>query len=109
EAVERRILGDTFEYEDQVRKFIETMTWYTDIGLLLNDLHDLLTRVFSLEGYHLILRDETNRLFEVARAHPPVTDPQCPELKPQSPVFQYFEWSQGEYLSLDSNDLYTRR
>lgn len=108
EAVERRILGDTFEYEDKVRKFVETMTWYSDINLLLNDLHDLFTRVFSLSGYHIILRDETNRLYEIVLAHPPVTSSQCPELKPQSPVFQYFEWKQGEYLPLDPNDLYTR-
>src|SRR5260221_6519437 len=109
EAIERRILGDTCEYEDQVGKFVETMTWYSDFNFLPDDLHALLPRVFDLESYHLILRDETNRLFEIARAHPPVADPHCPELKPQSPVFQYFEWSQGEYLSLESNDLYTRR
>ena len=108
EAIERRILGDTFEYEDQVRRFVETMTWYSDINLLLNDLHDLLTRVFDLKSYHLILRDETNRLFEVARAHPASAGVQAPVLKPQSPVFQYFEWSQGEYLPLDQNDFYTR-
>ena len=51
ESVERRILGDTFEYQDQVRKFIENMTWYSDMNLLLNDLHDLFTRVFELESY----------------------------------------------------------
>ena len=108
EVVERRILGDTFEYEDQVRKFVETMTWYSDINLLLNDLHDLLTRVFHLKSYHLILRDEMNRLFEIARAHPPAASSQIPELKSQSPVFQYFEWTKGEYLPLDADDFYTR-
>ena len=108
ETVERRILGDTFEYEDQVRKFVETMTWYSDINLLLNDLQDLLTRVFHLQSYHLILRDETNRLFEIAHAFPPAAHSQCPELRPQSPVFQYFDWTKGEYLSLDHDDLYTR-
>ncbi len=107
EVIERRLLGDTFEYEDQVRKFIESMTWYSDVNLLLNDLHDLLTRVFNLASYHLILRDETNRLFEVARSHP-VSSIEYPELKPHSPVFRYFEWTQGEYLPLNKDDVYTR-
>jgi len=107
EVIERRILGDTFEYEDQVRKFVESMTWYSDVNLLLNDLHDLLTRAFGLSSYHLILRDETNRLFELARSHP-ASSVECPDLKPHSPVFRYFEWTQGEYLPLDRDDFYTR-
>ncbi len=108
ESVERRILGDTFEYQDQVRKFIEQMTWYSDMNLLLNDLHDLLTRVFHLESYAIILRDETNLGYELTRAHPPQPLRQLSELKPQSPVFQYFEWNKGEYLPLNQNDTYTR-
>ena len=108
ETVERRILGDTFEYQDQVRKFIESMTWYSDLNLLLNDLHELFTRVFQLGSYVIIMRDETNRLFEIVRSHPAHPVRQCPELRPQSAVFRYFEWTNGEYLPLDSDDLYTR-
>lgn len=109
EAVERRILGDTFEYQDQVRKFIENMTWYSDMNLLLNDLDQLFVRVFQLETYNIILRDETNRLFELIRSRPAQLPRPCPELRPQSPVFQYFEWTKGEYLPLDPNDPYTQR
>jgi signal transduction histidine kinase len=108
EVVERRILGDTFEYQDQVRKFIENMTWYNDMNLLLNDLDDLFTRVFHLDSFFIILRDETNLSFELVRAHPPQPLRQCSELKSQSAVFQYFEWNKGEYLPLDHDDPYTR-
>jgi len=108
ETVERRILGDTFEYQDQVRKFIESMTWYSDLNLLLNDLHELFIRVFQLGSYFIILRDETSRLFELVRSHPSLPATKCPELRPQSPVFRYFEWTSGEYLPLDADDLYTR-
>jgi signal transduction histidine kinase len=108
EAVERRILGDTFEYQDQVRKFIETMTWYSDMNLLLNDMHQLFTRVLKLESYQIILRDETNLNFEMVRSHPEPREMPSPELKAQSPVFQYFEWTKSEYLPLDPNDPYTR-
>ncbi len=108
EVVERRILGDTFEYQDQVRKFIENMTWYSDMNLLLNDLHDLFTRVFQLENFSIVLRDQTNLGYELTRTHPPQPPRQCTELKPSSAVFQYFEWNKGEYLPLDNDDPYTR-
>jgi signal transduction histidine kinase len=108
ETVERRILGDTFEYQDQVRKFIESMTWYSDVNQLLNDLHELFIRGFQLNSYFIIMRDETNRLFELVRSHPSNPAPRCPELRPQSPVFRYFDWTNGEYLPLDADDLYTR-
>ncbi len=91
--VERHILGDTFEYQDQVRKFIETITWYSDLTKLFNDLHDLLTRVFQLRGYHLILRNEMNQLFELVRSQPSQGPRIFPELRPQSAVFRYFDWA----------------
>ena len=108
EAVERHILGDTFEGQDQARKFIETITWYTDLPALFTDLHDLITRVFQIKGYYLVLRNETNQLFELTRSHPPQPARTLLELKPQSAVFRYFDWAKREYLPLDDDDLYTR-
>jgi signal transduction histidine kinase len=107
EVVERHILGDTFEYEDQVRKFIETITWYSDLAALFNDLHDLLTRVFRFSGYYLYLRNETNLLFELTRSHPPQSHGLLGELQPQAAVFRYFENAKREYLSLDPEDIRT--
>ncbi len=100
--VERRILGDRFEYQDRVRGFIQNMAWYSDLETMLNDLHDLLTHTFRIASYRIILRDETNRVFTVFRAFPDEPLRQLPDLKVQSPVFQYFEWSKAEYLSVNS-------
>jgi len=108
EVVERHILGDTFEYQDQVRKFIETITWYSDLTKLFNDLHDLLTRVYQLNGYHLILRNEMNQLYELVRSQPPQGPRIFPDLRAQSAVFRYFEWAKREYLPLEEKDLYSR-
>jgi signal transduction histidine kinase len=108
EVIERRILGDTFEYQDQTRKFIDNMTWYNDMKPLLDDLHDLFLRVFRLDSYYIVVRDETSLVFEVLKSHSNQVDVQFPPLKTQSPVFQYFEWTKSEYLSLDANDVYTR-
>ncbi len=100
EKLERRILGDSFEYQDQVRSFIERMNWYADLPALLDELQTLLLRTFKLESYQIILRDESNLLFVVAREYP---EKPTFVLKPNSPVFQYFEWGKGEYLSLSSS------
>lgn len=98
---ERRILGDRFEYQDQIRSFIERMTWYPDLPTLLRDLHALLTRSFRLESYKMILRDEVNNAFTVAIAHPEEPVLALSDLTANSPVFRYFERRKGEYLSLN--------
>lgn len=108
ELVERHILGDTFEYQDRVHQFIEGLTWYTDLVALLNDLHDLLARTFQLESYYLILRNETNQLFELTRSHPTLTSRTIPELRSQSTIFRYFESVKREYLSLHEDDVSAR-
>lgn len=104
ETVERQILGDTFEYQDQVGKFIETITWYSDLSALFNDLHELFVRVFQLDSYHLILRNETNQIFELTRSHPMQVPRSIPDLRVHSAVFRYFDWSKREYLSLAADD-----
>ena len=105
ESVERRVLGDTFEYQDQVRNFIEGMTWYTDTVPLLNDLHELLIKAFKLKGYQIIIRDETTRVFTLSRAHPEQAQRQLPELKVESAVFRFFDWGKSAYLALNSEYL----
>lgn len=108
ETVERHILGDTFEYQDQAGKFIETITWYSDLTALFNDLHELFVRVFQFDSYYLILRNETNQLFELTRSHSSQTSRPIPDLRAQAAVFRYFDWSKREYLSLAAEDNSTR-
>ncbi len=103
EKFERRILGDHFEYQDQVRVFIAEMPWYGDLDRLLNDLHQLFTSVFRLQTYQIILRDETTRAFTVFRAHPEAGPRALPEMNIESPVFQFFEDGKAEYLSLNDS------
>ena len=84
---------------------MDNMAWYTDLGALLNDLHELLTRAFKLQSYQIILRDETSRLFTLFRGHPDQSPRQFPELKVQSPVFRFFEWGKAAYLTLNADYL----
>ena len=102
---DRKLLGDRFESQDKVRSFINYMPWYADLDQLLNDLHEILQRSFRIDGYQIILRDETNRVFTLFRAFPEEAPRALPDLKPESPVLRYFEWGKGEYLSLQRHHL----
>ncbi len=100
EKIERKLLGDHFEYEDKIRAFIERSRWHTDLEALVVDLHTQLVNSLGLRGYSLVLRDETNRAFTVARSHPSDTAAQLPELGTDSPFFQYFLKTEKTFLSL---------
>jgi signal transduction histidine kinase len=100
EKLERQIMGDHFEYQEQILSFIKGMTWYHDLNLLMNDLDGLLRGNFRLGKYQIILRDEISRAFTRLRAYPEEAAGPVTELKAQSPIFQYFEWHDVEYLSL---------
>ncbi|RYD76259.1 MAG: hypothetical protein EOP84_17155, partial [Verrucomicrobiaceae bacterium] len=103
ERIEKRLLGDHFEYQDQVRNFIERTTEYGDLPHLLNDLHGLFLRAFRVESYWIILRDESTLSFQVAQAHPIEATHRIENLTMSSPVFEFFGWGKNEYLSLNPN------
>jgi signal transduction histidine kinase len=100
EEIERRLLGDHFEYQDQVRSFTETARWHSDLPVLLNDLHNLLVNTLRVRGYSVILLDETNRAFTLTRAHPPAPQRQLTDLRSDSPIFRLFLEKKQPYVSL---------
>ncbi len=108
EVLEQRLLGDHFEYQDQMRGFIENMSWYSDMHPLLHDLHDLFVRVFQLSSYQIVLRDEITRVLTVIRSFPEQPPQALPQLKADSAVFQFFEWGKAKHLSLNPSYLRTR-
>ncbi len=101
ENLERRLLGDRFEYQDRVRVFIEGMPWYDSLDALLDDIDDLLNRAFNLESYQLVIRDEANRGFTLARAHPGQPPRQVSELVVPSATNTLFTTTDTEWVALD--------
>jgi len=101
ESLERRILGDRFEYHDQIRSFIASMPMYTDTTLLMDDLHELLLRTINVRHYHIILFDNTSRTFSLFRFYPEQAVKQIPELRSDSAIFRFFETTESEYLALN--------
>jgi signal transduction histidine kinase len=97
DALERRILGDRFEYHDKLKSFIDNLHTYADMSLLLNDLHQLLVKAMSVSSYHIVLLDEKKRVFSAFRYFPQQSK-ELAELHWDSPILQFFQNTQKPYL-----------
>lgn len=102
--LERRILGDHFEYHDRVEAFIRSTRWYTDINLLIDDLHHLLVETIKVGHYHLILMDESSRACSLRKAFPEQLRPELVNWHCRSPIFQFFSQSRSEFLACNLAD-----
>ena len=107
DSLERRLLGDHFEYQDKVRAFIENCRWHTDLGGLLDDLHRQLVSTINVKSYAIILLDETNRAFTLMRAHPEEPQRQIANLQSDSPAFQVFASRKLPYLPLGEHEIHS--
>lgn len=99
EGLERRILGDRFEYHDQITGFIQSAQWHTESRVLLDELHDLLVKGLRVEAFQIILLDAGNRALSLLLGHP-ATPPRAMEtLEPDSPLFAHFDDRRVHYLA----------
>ena len=104
DVLERRILGDRFEYHDIIQGFIRAIPWYADTELLLKDFHELLVKTIAVQSYHMILLDETTHAVSLFRSHPEQSLKQPPDLRRDSPVFRFFRTHDAGYLAFSRND-----
>ena len=98
--IEHCIMGDCFEYQDRVRKFIENMHWHRDLPTLFEELHLLLTQTFRLRSYYLILRNADTQTFTLRQAFPPEPSRQLPLLTTQSAIFEFLAHGRNNYLNI---------
>jgi signal transduction histidine kinase len=101
DVLERRLLGDRFEYHDKVQGFIQSIPAYTDAGLLMDDLHDLLINTVKVRSYQIILLDETSRVFALYRSYPEQPLAALPDVHADSPLFQFFHNTEADYLAFN--------
>ena len=99
ELLERRLLGDRFEYHDQIRGQIRRIRDCHEPTLLLGSLQNLLVRSMGLRSYQIILLDETTRGFSLFDSYPMQTDTRLPWLSLESAVFRYFKVTHASYLT----------
>lgn len=98
EQLERRLVGDQFEYHAKIREFINALPWQGDLQKLLSDLHGLFLTTLGVRSYQVILLDEATRIFSVFQAHPPESVKSLPGLDSGSPVLRHFEKARADFV-----------
>lgn len=99
DALERKILGDRFEYHARVKSLIETMKSFPEQQFLLQELDALLAETVRIRSYQIIMLDDATRGFTLLHSLPPRTDIDLSELGIESPIFKFFQQSRADFLS----------
>lgn len=108
ERLEKTILGDYFEYQDQVTLFIKTLPWYTKFDSLFDDLELLFAYTLRVEQFRIILLDETGSGFTFFQAYPPVEQRSVIGVGVDSRLFKLAQESEKDVLiieHLEADDL----
>jgi len=99
DALERRILGDRFEYHARVKNFIDTMRTFPEPQFLFQELDELLADTMRVRSYEIILLNDTTRGFVLLHSHPTRSNIDLSDLGIDSPVFKFFQQSKAKSLS----------
>ena len=99
DKLERKILGDRFEYHARVNNLIETMKSFPEPEFLLQELDGLLVSTMQVRSYQIILLDDTTRSFVLLHSHPAQASIDLSEMGVDSPVFRFFQQTQAKSLS----------
>lgn len=104
ERLERRILGDRFEYQDQVRAFVESVGAYSDAAVLLNETAKLLTTAMRLSFAEFVVLDARTQEVQHVCRQPAVADDWAAGLGPDSPIFEHFRAAAAPHLDCRDPD-----
>jgi len=98
DLLERRILGDKFEYDARIRAFIVSVQESSDADRILTGLHEILVNVVRVSGYQVMMEDARHK-FSVLQEHPRQMAAHTSVSGPDSPLLQYFRATGDEYLA----------
>jgi signal transduction histidine kinase len=101
DRIERRILGDRFEYQDRIRAFIASVQESGDVAQLLEGMDELLIKVVRVSGYQLVMLEDTSNKFNVLQEYPEHAASYVPMIGPDSPLLNYFRMTGAEQLALN--------
>jgi signal transduction histidine kinase len=104
DKLERKILGDRFEYHARVQSVIETIRSFPEPELAMQEVNDLLANTIRVRSYQIILLEEATRGFGLFHSHPPRPEMSVADWQTESPVFRYFQRTRAKFLSC--NPLY---
>lgn len=98
ERLERRLLGDRFEYHDRVRGFIEELPLLNDHELVYSELRELLSGTMGVRGFRLILRDPTTREWTIPIGAGSEDGAAALDWRPDLPLFDFFQETHAGWL-----------
>jgi signal transduction histidine kinase len=101
DLIERRILGDRFEYHDRIRAFIASVQESGDAEQLIEGLDELLTKVVRVSAYQLVMVEDSSRMFNILQEYPENGTPYVPITGSDSPLLNYFRLTGAEQLALN--------
>lgn len=99
DSLERRLLGDRFEYQARVQSFIETMRSFPEPQFVLHELDELLSETMKVRNYEIILLNDNTRGFVLMHAHPARPGIDLSDVGIDSPIFKYFQQTKAKSLS----------
>ncbi len=100
ESLERKILGDRFEYQEQIRGFIDSLHFYSQTDKLLDDLESLLLKTIKVGSYRIAFLDFKSSQLFVSRSYP--TSSEEFKFPADSPVIKFFRAGKKAYLDFRS-------
>lgn len=105
EILERKILGDRFEYQDQVRAFVESMPEYRKIPKLLDDVAALLVDTMGISRFHLMLFNSTTQEIGLTKSWPATLENGLPAISGNHPLAQFLKTSKLASVNIESAEL----
>jgi signal transduction histidine kinase len=99
DALERHILGDSFEYHARVQNVIQAIRSFPDPQFIMQELEELLATVMKVRSYQLILLDEPSRSFTLFYSYPPQPGISLPDNQINSPIFRFFQQTREKFLA----------
>lgn len=109
EHIEKKLLGDRFEYQDKIRGFTSQIRYTSSENLLFAELHDTLTQIFEFQGYYLFILDDRSEAFALQQGYPRISGSDR-GIPMNSPLVHFINTTKegflspsgkGEFLDLD--------
>lgn len=98
--VDRWILGERLRHWERVEAFVKSIPLYTDIQLLMKDLHQELVETVGVSRYQVYLWERKTEAASLLRFHPAEAESTL-TLDRNSPVMEYFRQTRAESLGMN--------
>ena len=100
EHLERRILGDQFEYQERLGDFIPRMPYYANAEELLAGLKEVLIESMEVKALHMIALDNRSQMMDLVLQFPEQSKPLIESVEAGSALFDFFRKSGESSLDL---------